>query len=115
MVSVKTEGTARSAAAASSSARRTPDISRAATAHPVPTPSEIGVASAPGKGRSPARLIGRNDEGALLAARASPRQPPDPPKTGRLSCWWWNRHAGRHSSSYPPHKHDTDNPPLESH
>ena len=77
------------------------------------TEAEIGVASAPGGGRAPARLIepasmkrfvARQGRQHALRAATSCRRP------SRPSTCWSSRCARRagHSSSYPPHKHDTD-------
>jgi 5-deoxy-glucuronate isomerase len=82
------------------------------------TPSEIGVASAPGKGRSPARLIEpetmkRFARGEGLNQRFVCDILPQTEAADHLLLVEVVTPGG-HSSSYPPHKHDTDNLPLES-
>jgi 5-deoxy-glucuronate isomerase len=82
------------------------------------TPSEIGVASAPGKGRSPARLIEpetmkRFARGEGLNQRFVCDILPQTEAADHLLVVEVVTPGG-HSSSYPPHKHDTDNLPLES-
>ncbi len=82
------------------------------------TRSEIGVASAPGNGSSPARLIEpgtmkRFARGEGLNQRfVCDILPQSEPADHLLVVEVVT--PGGHSSSYPPHKHDTDNLPLES-
>lgn len=82
------------------------------------TPAEVGFASAPGTGRLPARLIepetmrrtvrGRDANTRYICDILPQSEPAD-----HLLVVEVRTPAG-HSSSYPPHKHDTDNPPHES-
>jgi 5-deoxy-glucuronate isomerase len=85
------------------------------TAH---TAAEIAVASAPGSRRSPARLIEpgtmkRSIRGTGLNQRFVCDILPQTEPADHLLVVEVRTPAG-HSSSYPPHKHDTDNLPLES-
>ncbi|HXX84779.1 MAG TPA: 5-deoxy-glucuronate isomerase [Casimicrobiaceae bacterium] len=85
------------------------------TAH---TPAEIGVASAPGSGLLPARLIEpesmkRFARGEGLNQRFICDILPQTQPADRLLVVEVITPNG-HSSSYPPHKHDTDNLPAES-
>jgi 5-deoxy-glucuronate isomerase len=80
--------------------------------------SEIGVASAPAKGELPARLIEpasmkRSTRGKGLNTRyVCDILPQTEPAESLLVVEV--RTPGGHASSYPPHKHDTDNVPHES-
>jgi 5-deoxy-glucuronate isomerase len=85
------------------------------TAH---TASEIGVASAPGGGALPARLIEpaamkRFARGQGLNQRFVCDILPQTEPAEHLLVVEVRTPSG-HSSSYPPHKHDTDNSPVES-
>jgi 5-deoxy-glucuronate isomerase len=85
------------------------------TAHTV---AEIAVASAPGAGSVPARLIEpstmkRSVRGEGLNQRFVCDILPQTEPADRLLVVEVLTPSG-HSSSYPPHKHDTDNLPLES-
>jgi 5-deoxy-glucuronate isomerase len=87
----------------------------AVTAH---TEAEIGVASAPGRSARPARLI--EPSGMKRFARGTGANtryvcdilPESEPADHLLVVEVLT--PGGHSSSYPPHKHDTDNLPVES-
>ena len=80
--------------------------------------AEIGVASAPAKGEFPARLIEpssmkRSTRGKGLNTRyVCDILPQTEPAESLLVVEV--RTPGGHASSYPPHKHDTDNVPHES-
>jgi 5-deoxy-glucuronate isomerase len=80
--------------------------------------AEIGVASAPAKGEFPARLIEpssmkRSTRGRSLNTRyVCDILPQTEPAESLLVVEV--RTPGGHASSYPPHKHDTDNVPHES-
>lgn len=80
--------------------------------------AEIGVASAPATGRYPARLIQpsqmtRSTRGTGLNTRyVCDILPQTEPAESLLVVEV--RTPGGHASSYPPHKHDTDNVPVES-
>ena len=80
--------------------------------------AEIGVASAPAKGEYPARLIEpasmkRSTRGKGLNTRyVCDILPQTEPAESLLVVEV--RTPGGHASSYPPHKHDTDNVPHES-
>jgi 5-deoxy-glucuronate isomerase len=79
---------------------------------------EIGVASAPGKTERPARLIEpstmkRFARGQGLNTRFVCDILPQTEPADHLLVVEVVTPSG-HSSSYPPHKHDTDNLPLES-
>ena len=85
------------------------------TAH---THAEIGVASAPGSAARPARLIEpatmkRFARGHGLNTRYVCDILPQTEPADRLLVVEVVTPSG-HSSSYPPHKHDTDNAPVES-
>ena len=82
------------------------------------TQAEIGVASAPGKSARPVRLI--EPSGMKRFARGTGANTryvcdilPETEAADRLLVVEVRTPAG-HSSSYPPHKHDTDNLPAES-
>jgi 5-deoxy-glucuronate isomerase len=80
--------------------------------------AEIGVASAPAKGEFPARLIEpgsmkRSTRGKGLNTRYVCDILPQTEPAGSLLVVEV-RTPGGHASSYPPHKHDTDNVPHES-
>ncbi len=80
--------------------------------------AEIGVASAPGGGALPARLIEpdamkRFARGEGLNQRFVCDILPQTEPAEHLLLVEVITPSG-HSSSYPPHKHDTDNLPLES-
>jgi 5-deoxy-glucuronate isomerase len=82
------------------------------------TASEIGVASAPGGGSLPARLIEpetmkRFARGEGLNQRFVCDILPQTEPAEHLLVVEVRTPSG-HSSSYPPHKHDTDNSPVES-
>lgn len=80
--------------------------------------AELGVASAPAKGEYPARLIEpasmkRSARGKGLNTRyVCDILPQTEPAESLLVVEV--RTPGGHASSYPPHKHDTDNVPHES-
>ena len=85
------------------------------TAH---TDAEIGVASAPGAGALPARLIEpatmkASVRGEGLNTRYVRDILPQTEPAERLLVVEVRTPPG-HSSSYPPHKHDTDDLPVES-
>ena len=80
--------------------------------------AEVGVASAPAKGGFPARLIepsqmNRSTRGKGLNTRYVCDILPQSEAAESLLVVEV-RTPGGHASSYPPHKHDTDNVPLES-
>lgn len=80
--------------------------------------AEIGVASAPAKGKFPARLIEpasmkRSTRGKGLNTRYVCDILPQTEQAESLLVVEV-RTPGGHASSYPPHKHDTDNVPHES-
>jgi 5-deoxy-glucuronate isomerase len=80
--------------------------------------AEVGVATAPAEGRYPVRLIQpaqmtRSVRGKSLNTRyVCDILPQTEPAESLLVVEV--RTPGGHASSYPPHKHDTDNVPLES-
>lgn len=82
------------------------------------TDAELGVARAPARGTLPPRLI---EPGAMRRSargrgsnvrRVCDILPQDEPAESVLVVEV--RTPAGHSSSYPPHKHDTDNAPVES-
>ena len=80
--------------------------------------AEVGVASAPAKGEFPARLIEpsqmkRSTRGKGLNTRYVCDILPQTEAAESLLVVEV-RTPGGHASSYPPHKHDTDNVPIES-
>ncbi|HEY1996269.1 5-deoxy-glucuronate isomerase [Paraburkholderia sp.] len=80
--------------------------------------AEVGVASAPARGALPARLIEpaqmkRSTRGKGLNTRYVCDILPQTEAAESLLVVEV-RTPGGHASSYPPHKHDTDNVPLES-
>jgi 5-deoxy-glucuronate isomerase len=80
--------------------------------------AEVGVASAPAKGEFPARLIEpsqmkRSTRGKGLNTRYVCDILPQSEAAESLLVVEV-RTPGGHASSYPPHKHDTDNVPHES-
>ncbi len=83
------------------------------------TAAEIGVASAPGKTGRPARLIEASTmKRSVRGTGANTRYvcdilPQQEPADHLLVVVEVRTPAG-HASSYPPHKHDTDNLPAES-
>ena len=82
------------------------------------TQAEIGVASAPGKGSAPARLLEpaamkRSVRGEGLNRRYVCDILPQTEPAEHLLLAEVRTPSG-HSSSYPPHKHDSDNLPQES-
>jgi 5-deoxy-glucuronate isomerase len=82
------------------------------------TPAEIGVASAPAKPGHAARLIEPETmQQSVRGAGANTRHVcdilPQTEPADRLLVVEVRTPSG-HSSSYPPHKHDTDNLPTES-
>jgi 5-deoxy-glucuronate isomerase len=82
------------------------------------TAAEIGVASAPGSGARKARLIEpstmkRFARGTGANTRYVCDILPESEPADRLLVVEVRTPSG-HSSSYPPHKHDTDNPPNET-
>ena len=82
------------------------------------TPAEIGIASAPGPGHAVARLIEpsqmkRFARGKGLNERFVCDILPQTEPAEHLLVVEVRTPSG-HSSSYPPHKHDTDNLPAES-
>ncbi|MEJ0011576.1 MAG: 5-deoxy-glucuronate isomerase [Bauldia sp.] len=83
------------------------------------TACEIAVCSAPGsKGSLPARVIGPGDVGVLTRGKGTNTRfatnilPEDQPAESLLVVECIT--PGGHTSSYPPHKHDTSDPPRES-
>ncbi|MEP7182489.1 MAG: 5-deoxy-glucuronate isomerase [Betaproteobacteria bacterium] len=82
------------------------------------TAAEIGVASAPGRGSTPARLIEPATMKRFVRGTGSNERfvcdilPQTEPAAHLLVVEV--RTPSGHSSSYPPHKHDTDNLPEES-
>jgi 5-deoxy-glucuronate isomerase len=85
------------------------------TAH---TEAEIGIASAPGTSTRPARLIEpsamkRFARGTGANTRYVCDILPESEQADHLLVVEVRTPSG-HSSSYPPHKHDTDNAPVES-
>ncbi len=80
--------------------------------------AEIGVASAPGPGNTPARLIAPESMQRSVRGKGSNARyvcdilPQTAPATHLLVVEV--RTPSGHSSSYPPHKHDTDDLPAES-
>jgi 5-deoxy-glucuronate isomerase len=82
------------------------------------TAAEIGVASAPGSGARKPRLIEpstmkRFARGTGANTRYVCDILPETEPADRLLVVEVRTPSG-HSSSYPPHKHDTDNPPVET-
>jgi 5-deoxy-glucuronate isomerase len=82
------------------------------------TASEVGVASAPGSSSRTARLIEpasmkRFSRGTGANTRYVCDILPESEPADRLLVVEVRTPSG-HSSSYPPHKHDTDNPPEET-
>jgi 5-deoxy-glucuronate isomerase len=82
------------------------------------TDAEVGVASAPGGGKAPARLIEpaamrRFARGTGLNERFVCDILPQSEPAEHLLVVEVRTPSG-HSSSYPPHKHDTDRPQQES-
>lgn len=82
------------------------------------TEAEIGVASAPGGGKLPARVIEPSTMRRFLRGTGSNERfvcdiLPQTEAAEHLLVVEV-RTPGGHSSSYPPHKHDTDNLPQES-
>lgn len=83
------------------------------------TACELAVCSAPGKpGARPARIIGANDVGQETRGKGTNVRyvtnilPEDKPADSLLIVEVIT--PGGHTSSYPPHKHDTNNLPAES-
>ncbi len=79
--------------------------------------AEIGVASTPARGLYPPRLI----ESAQIAFDARQERQyalcvrhPSANGNGRVAARGRDAHPGRTCVSYPPHKHDQDNVPIES-
>jgi 5-deoxy-glucuronate isomerase len=82
------------------------------------TDAEVGIARAPGTARRPARLIEpatmtRTTRGQGLNTRYVCDILPQSEPADHLLVVEVRTPSG-HSSSYPPHKHDTDNLPAES-
>ena len=82
------------------------------------TASEVGVASAPGGGRLPARVIDpatmkRSVRGTGSNTRYVTDILPETEPAEHLLVVEVRTPSG-HSSSYPPHKHDTDAAPQET-
>jgi 5-deoxy-glucuronate isomerase len=80
--------------------------------------AEIGVASAPGRGTHPARLIEPGTMAQSVRGTGSNTRYvcdilPQSAPADHLLVVEVRTPAG-HSSSYPPHKHDTDDPPRET-
>ncbi|MEO8487784.1 MAG: 5-deoxy-glucuronate isomerase [Betaproteobacteria bacterium] len=80
--------------------------------------AEIGVASAPGGGKLPARVIDpatmkRSVRGAGSNTRTVTDILPESEPAEHLLVVEVRTPSG-HSSSYPPHKHDTDAAPIET-
>ena len=82
------------------------------------TPLEIGVCTAPGSGKWPMRVIRPDDLGQETRGRGTNTRyvtnilPETEPAESLLVVEVIT--PGGHTSSYPPHKHDQDNLPLES-
>ncbi|OVY90578.1 5-deoxy-glucuronate isomerase [Yersinia pestis] len=82
------------------------------------TPLELAVCSAPGKGTYPTRLISPEDIGAEARGKGHNQRyvhnilPEDHPADSLLVVEVYTNEGA--SSSYPSHKHDTDNPPHET-
>ncbi len=82
------------------------------------TDAEIGVATAPATGQLPARLIEAETMRRTARGKGSNTRyvcdilPQDEPAESVLVVEV--RTPAGHSSSYPPHKHDMDNVPVES-
>jgi 5-deoxy-glucuronate isomerase len=82
------------------------------------TDAELGVAGSPAKGELPARLIEPAEIRCSVRGKGSNARyvcdilPQDEPAESVLVVEV--KTPGGHSSSYPPHKHDTDNIPEES-
>jgi 5-deoxy-glucuronate isomerase len=83
------------------------------------TACELAVCSAPGKpGARPARIIGASDVGQETRGKGTNTRyvtnilPEDRPADSLLIVEVIT--PGGHTSSYPPHKHDTNNLPAES-
>jgi 5-deoxy-glucuronate isomerase len=82
------------------------------------TTAEIAIASAPGKGTYPPRLIEPGTMKRSVRGKGSNTRYvcdilPSGAPADHLLVVEVRTPAG-HSSSYPPHKHDTDDPPRES-
>lgn len=82
------------------------------------TTLELAVCAAPGKGTFPTRLIAPQDIDAQARGKGHNQRyvhnilPEDQPADSLLVVEVWT-HEGC-TSSYPSHKHDTDNPPQET-
>ncbi|MGH8779262.1 5-deoxy-glucuronate isomerase [Paraburkholderia sp.] len=82
------------------------------------TAAEIGIASAPASGRYPVRLIDPSQMKRSTRGKGQNTRyvcdilPQTEPAESLLVVEV--RTPGGHASSYPPHKHDTDNVPVES-
>jgi 5-deoxy-glucuronate isomerase len=82
------------------------------------TPLELGVCSAPGSGRLPARVIRPDELGQETRGKDTNTRyvtnilPETEPAESLLVVEVIT--PGGHTSSYPPHKHDEDNLPHES-
>jgi 5-deoxy-glucuronate isomerase len=82
------------------------------------TKLELAVCSAPGKGTYPTRLIAPQDIGGEARGKGHNQRyvhnilPEDKPADSLLVVEVWTNEGC--TSSYPSHKHDTDNPPHET-
>jgi 5-deoxy-glucuronate isomerase len=82
------------------------------------TPLELGVCSAPGSGKLPARVIRPDELGQETRGKGTNTRyvtnilPETEPAESLLVVEVIT--PGGHTSSYPPHKHDQDNLPQES-
>jgi 5-deoxy-glucuronate isomerase len=82
------------------------------------TETELGIATAPAKGQLPARLIEPAAMKSSVRGKGSNTRyvrdilPQDEPAESLLIVEV--KTPSGHSSSYPPHKHDVDNVPIES-
>jgi 5-deoxy-glucuronate isomerase len=82
------------------------------------TPLELGVCSAPGSGKLPARVIAPDSLGQETRGKGTNTRyvtnilPETEPAESLLVVEVIT--PGGHTSSYPPHKHDQDNLPRES-
>lgn len=82
------------------------------------TTLELAVCAAPGKGTFPTRLIAPQDIDAQARGKGHNQRyvhnilPEDQPADSLLVVEVWTNEGC--TSSYPSHKHDTDNPPQET-
>lgn len=79
---------------------------------------ELAVCAAPGQGNWPTRLIAPQDIDGEARGKGNNQRyvhnilPQDKPADSLLVVEVWTQEGA--TSSYPSHKHDTDNPPLET-